>query len=373
MKIMVRSKLFQTSQQFESMAEESDSESGREIQLSGSTRRDFIKYLSVSGMGIAGLNSATKRVFGKKPDGVPIVLTRGRDGKPMRIMYVSKERARRFKVFNNIRPEKKFSAADRMTGMTIDTKDGEEDSLRIKIYLDSNKQSVRRKFPNRVDGTPIIFEERNNEFTPECRIDDQYTVLKGNIQIATQVGAGTLGLVARDSSTNDPVLLTAWHVVDTDKDVLYQPTWSDKVGDYADHTPDNSTGHDIVKYDFYNNGSQYPGAVGATEESSQPDITSLWTFSGLSQYLDLEGRFNVNYAGRNTCSATSNCYDVAKNSILNHTAYMDSHPTEKGDSGGPWVDDNGALVCLHTGVENGTNDVIGGVASEAFDSVNAKL
>lgn len=284
-------------------------------------------------------------------------------------MYQKKKK--KIKIHREFPNWKIFGNRDDVNGVSAKT--SSEGEVTIQIYVDKNDFNTRKRLPSRINGIPTELIERNEKVELlSCRNDIEYDNIKGNQEIATQDEAGTLGLVGKDSSTGNKVVLTAWHVVESDKDTLYQPGWPTDIGSYLDHSGYSSTGYDIVKYSFNPSGTKY-ASVGATQESSQPSIQGTWTYSGLQDYLDLEGDLPVSYAGKVTCYAETRCTDVAKGSIYQHTAYMDDNVTQRGDSGGPFVDDNGYLVCLLSGRTKTSNQDAGGVAEEALNRVGASL
>ncbi|MFW6437260.1 MAG: twin-arginine translocation signal domain-containing protein, partial [Halococcoides sp.] len=69
--------------------------SGELVRLDGDgqiNRRTFLRNLAAAGTGVAAINSAVQSVYGKKPDGVPLVYTYDTQGNPRKVRYIPEER-----------------------------------------------------------------------------------------------------------------------------------------------------------------------------------------------------------------------------------------------------------------------------------------
>lgn len=347
------------------------------VEIGEPTRRKFMQMVGAGGSSIAALSAAVETVQGTSRDGYPIIYKRDLNGNPTKIRYVSKERFNVIQVLENITPEHISSKPDSITGITLGETQTKGSAPPIKVYVDKMNEKVIRSMKNRVRDIPLKFEERPEAditLQANCRTGDVADTMEGNIQIGSSNSAGTLSTVGTDSDYT--VLITSWHVMrEGTNDYMYQPapnhSESRTVGVYLDHSPLSSTGYDICKFASYENDHD----IGGTKSSQQPDISDAWTFAGLSDYLSrISETLSCSFAGAQTCYTDSlECTDVAKYAELKHAAYTKPDITIDGDSGGPFVDDNGSLVCILTGSADNLVAGVGPVGSEALGSIGVGL
>lgn len=219
---------------------------------------------------------------------------------------------------------------------------------------------------------------------------------------------GTLGLVAWNDDPEDPYecFVTAHHVValaegngavggesgDSDDgatddssgdaaatDFLFQSGLdgdeprAENVGRYRAGSPLAPSGLDVAKYEVTDN------VAAATLESvadAQPDLTGSWTFAGLADATAKpDGSVPVTFAGRSTCWAESRCTRTARDHALQYEAVVAPALADTGDSGGPWVDPDGKLVCtMATGPAcDGVDDHHCSVAGPVLDRLGVAL
>ncbi len=220
---------------------------------------------------------------------------------------------------------------------------------------------------------------------------------------------GTLGLVAWNDDPEDPYecFVTAHHVVAlaegngavggesgdsnddgaTDDssgdaaatDFLFQSGLdgdeprAENVGRYRAGSPLAPSGLDVAKYEVTDN------VAAATLESvadAQPDLTGSWTFAGLADATAKpDGSVPVTFAGRSTCWAESRCTRTARDHALQYEAVVAPALADTGDSGGPWVDPDGKLVCtMATGPAcDGVDDHHCSVAGPVLDRLGIAL
>lgn len=355
--------------------------SGELVRLDGDgqiNRRTFLRNLAAAGTGVAAINSAVQSVYGKKPDGVPLVYTYDTQGNPRKVRYIPEERYRRIKLLDKINVENTFRNSERVTGMTLE-ETSDPRKPRLKIFLDRNNRTVRKGFPSHVKRVPVVFEERKLDPTYKCRQDLRVGTMEGNIEIGTSMtsnGAvyeGTLGVVGTSQSRYDyhAYAITAWHVMEPNREELRQPGMSTSggnrdsdsrvVGDYNTHS--SRSEYDLVAYEL--SGVDYD--LGGTHSDQQAEIEGVWTADGLWDQIYWGSNVEVDFAGARTCNASTECVGVSNDAELNHTAYFDPVVTIKGDSGGPFVDQNGNLVAMLSGENNGMD--FGPVAKEGLDSI----
>lgn len=216
---------------------------------------------------------------------------------------------------------------------------------------------------------------------------------------------GTLGLVAWNDDPEDPYecFVTAHHVVALEEgngavedgsggsatddssgdaaatDFLFQSGLdgdeprAENVGRYRAGSPLAPDGLDVAKYEVTDN------VAAATLESvadAQPDLTGSWTFAGLADATAKpDGSVPVTFAGRSTCWAESRCTRTARDHALQYEAIVAPALADTGDSGGPWVDPDGKLVCtMSTGPAcDGIDDHHGPVAGPLLDRLGVAL
>lgn len=350
------------------------------------SRRRVLKALGAAGMTTGGLTEAMTKVYGEEPEGVPLVWTRDKYGNPDRVRFIPEERYRRLKVYEKLNPHKFIGQHPVVNEISITQQSADETDLALVLYVDENTASVSSELPDQIQGVPTVIEERPTDFTPKscdtttskcaandvdnsCRVGEHFTTMVGNIEISNGNARGTLGLVAFNSDSNNPykVLITADHVMES-ASYMYQPPDGRIVGhfDLADSSMDATR---------YRIDSDVDGNVGETAEDSQETISGAWTFSGLSDATSGRETVSCSYAGAQTCYCPTKCDSTSKNDAVTYEADMIEVVTEFGDSGGPFVDGNGKLVCTLTGCQeaNGVYWDRGPVGQEMLDSVNSQL
>lgn len=369
------------------MSDENKIEIGDVVELGSKTRRRFLKNLGFVAAGGLSLKNGVKRAFGKEPEGVPLVWTRDIYGNPDKVRMVSKERYRRLMVYRDLDPNAFIEKHPIVNEISITQRSADEDDLGLVLYLDKDTYKVRRKLPSRVQDVPVEYVERPTELgyksdsttsscsanstDDSCRVGTGYYTMRGNIEISNESGSnGTLALVAWNADSSNPYkcLITADHVMESDLN-MYQ------AGKEVGSLSATSSSMDGCKYKVINNTSADPRA---TVESSQPSITGTWDFAGLSDKVESSGgTVSCSYAGAQTCYAETACDSTSKNDAVTYEADMQNVVTENGDSGGPFVDTNGKLVCTLTGCQsNWSNSDYwdrGPVGTELLNSINAQL
>jgi len=356
------------------------------------TRRKFLGVLAAAGTGIAGIRKATERVFGEKPDGKPVVWRTDGAGNPETVRYVPKERYRRLKVYGNLHPRSIYERADGVNGLTLEQQSDDPTDLALKVYVDNDTRSVQRDLPNRVQDVPVTVEERkvDREWGRVCdrRATDFYDPLPANPEISGYdsndnfYGSGTLGVVCWNTDSNDPheVYITAAHVVednDSYADYLRHggmydgSSRSEDVGSYVTHSAGGDCGMDVVKY-RYRSGTVSPDIKGNADDHIG-DLVGAWTHTGLTDRTSGSDSLPVEFAGRSTCYATTDCTGTSKTELVEHQADYSPNVTTNGDSGGPFVDNDDYLVGTFSYFCESCEVSHGPTAQELLDRVNAQL
>ena len=121
---------------------------------------------------------------------------------------------------------------------------------------------------------------------------------------------------------------------------------------------------------------------------SVPDVTGMWTFAGLADKvgqtddgdsLSDGDTVSVQIYGAKSSRIDDTCNNTKRYGIdrggrdLEYQADVVKSETRDGDSGGPWVDDNGKLLACHFGIASDWDDAwsVGSVGYESLDRVGA--
>lgn len=362
-------------------------------------RRHFLRTLAVGGTGLAGVRSSIAEAYGAEPDGVPLVLTTDRFGNPDRVRIVSRERYRRLKVFTELDVSKLRELIPSLHGVRITQLSNDEHDLGLEVEIDDARDANLSSH----SGVPITYRVTSPpEVTPHSHRDNKYyDTMKGNINISNLLegddgnlyeSSGTLGVVAYHDDENAPwkILITAHHVIDPPNDLsdknldrydddMYQPQYTSSdsrvVAKFMTSSPLTSDGMDVAKYNI-DEVSGSSGEARTTVEADQPDVSGTWTYSGLSDATS-SGSVTATVAGIKTDSATQDCIDTRRSHILDYQADYEGVATEKGDSGGPFVDADGKLLGFLSGTYSScdgcSETTFGPVGQEALWRINAVL
>jgi len=344
-------------------------------------------------MGIGGIQKATERAFGEKPDGKPVVWRYNRDGTPETIRYVPEERYRRLQVYENVHPRNMYERTDGVNGLTLEQQSDDPTDLALKVYVETLKPSVRRDLPNRVQSVPVTVEERHvdREWGRVCdrRALDFYDPLPADPEISgydsagNWSGTGTLGVVCWNTDSNDPseVYLTAAHVIEFDDGTVADylqhegeydgSERSEYVGAYVTHSPGGNYGMDIAKY-RYRIGTVSPDVLG-NADSHLGDVAGTWTHAGLTDRTSGSQSLPVEFAGRSTCYATTDCTGTSKTELVQYQADYSPNVVTNGDSGGPFLDNDDYLVGTFSYFCESCEESSGPTGQELLDAADAQL
>lgn len=360
-----------------------NNEDGPSESISQSRRRFLLAGSSVAST--FALPQFVGRSSGERTKKVPLVWTRDGAGNPDRVRYIPKERRRRIKVYKNLNMPLMMEQNPALNEVSIKQRSNEETDLALQFHLDENTRSVRQKSPSSVEQVPVEFEERPIDGKPKadstttqpsalnpdnsCRVGDSYGTMEANIGVGPNSAYdndGTLGVVGWNASQSNAYLclITADHVMDS-APTMYQKYTA--VGDLKDAT----YAMDTTKYKVR---SGIDTNIKGTRENSQPEMTGSWTFGGLTDATS-GGTVSCGYAGKETCYTATECDNTSRNERVTYEADMKNVVTEPGDSGGPFVDANGDLVCTLFGyqVSSGTYWDRGPVGANMLGSVDAQL
>lgn len=355
------------------------------MKLTKADRRRFLKIVAGTTPPVIALKRIISDSYGKTPDGVPIVWTKDIYGNPDLVRTISKERYRRLTVYSEIDPNSVIQKYDGVTGLSMEQRTSDPDNLALQFLIDKDQWRVRKKLPNFVQDVPVTYKETTTDYRPHsCREGEYFDSLKGNIEIAVKTNCqdgptpqqgngsawGTLSFVGYNDDSGNPYqcIITSYHIVEcrTDDD-MWQPdveeSSSRKVGTYR--SKDESM--DTVKYKVSANAEPK-----VTAEANQPDLDGVWTFNGLTDATSNGGTVDTTFAAVRNCSPANACMETRKNNKVEKEAVFESDVTQDGDSGGPFVDANGKLVCILYG-DDGNGHNVGPVGEPVLNSVNAVL
>ncbi|WP_247005055.1 hypothetical protein [Halosolutus gelatinilyticus] len=364
-------------------------EIGETVQLNHSTRRRFLRLLGAGTVSIAGLQSALGTAYGEEPEGVPLTLTKDKQGRPDKVKIIEEERYELLQAYKDF--SEKVRDKDEIRSITLHQQSDSRTDLKIEITVpepeneirsrevkEKNKQAKQAVKNNEPERLPVEINQENIKSEGDAcgyRGDDR-TTLEGGLGISTipSTTSGTLGLVCYGdgTDTDDTVLITADHVMEGNSS-MYQVD-SNPVGSFSSR--DQS--EDITSYEFNSDSGTSPdhgGVVGAA-----PDVTGVWTWDGILENT-IRDTIDCTLSGKNSCTEDNRVIGAAAGGErAEHQVNMDSRNAQGGDSGGPWVDDDGKLVAFHSGrvyIEVGgyiIDEWDAGVAGdEALDAVNAQL
>jgi len=336
------------------------------------SRRRFLKGVASLAAGSIGLSTLVKRAYGKKPDGRVLVYTDDRLGNPDTVKIVSKERYRRLKLYEQLPVDKLVRQRRGVNAVTITQRSDDPDDLALKFLLDRNTNSVRKRVPNTYNRMPVVVEERPRQSKPEA--------LEGGSAIDYDQTSynGTAALVGYDGDGNQAIV-TADHVME-EAQTMY--SGGDEVGTFSSR----DVSIDVTAYTRSNNASTN---VGGTKSSSVSEITGAWKFAGLADKVGQTDdgdsvsdgdTVSVDHYGATSGHISDKCNNTKRTGQIEYQADMVHHYTDGGDSGGPWVDDNGKLLGVHHGYDY-DSDLFGGytewstaaVGRPALDAVGVSL
>lgn len=356
-------------------------EVGTVVELGGKlrdlSRRRYLKALGLLGGGTLGLRTVVESVFGADAEGVPLVLTRDRQGNPDRVKIVPKEHRRRLRVYSNFDVTGLVERHPIINEVTVVQRGDSMSDLALKFFLDEDDRRARLRLPNTVQDVPVEHEVRPSSRSnfggcqdPDagCRRGVTADPIEANAQIGGGSGFGTLGVVGvHDGPSEYPCLVTADHVMEGTS-TMTQPPGDRPVGSFVSR--DQSL--DATKYEL---DTYYDANIDGTMSSRQPDMSGWWTFDGLSSATS-GGSIDCSYAGAESCYKSNAANNTSRSDVVDYEADMRDHDTESGDSGGPFVDTDGYLVCILHGCQwDWTNNHwdIGTTAGPMFDSLNVLL
>ncbi|WP_152421975.1 hypothetical protein [Natrialba chahannaoensis] len=363
------------------------SNKGDVIKLDTSRRR-LLKTFGGAGVGITGFKSAIETVTGESHDGVPVVYTRDKQGRPEQVRLVPQERYRRLKVFCDLDQQSFFEHHSNVNEITLVQHSEKEEDIGIQLQVDENSAREQQKLPDEIYNVPVSYEEKSVGYCGfddgddgpcdnpknEARICEQFDGLKGGSQISDMSSFGTLCLVAKDKDEDYKKIITAEHVMDESANNIHHPSYtcssSKTIGEYDDDDTDDDIW--AAKLDS----DSASADIGETVDEI-PNITGYWTWEGLSDYT-IRNSVQCLVAGARTKIkenyANSTSYT---GSYVDHQVVYGSDKAEKGDSGAPYVDFDGKLVsmnnaCRYSEYPPDAWDV-GTQAEYVLDAVNATL
>lgn len=385
-------------------------------------------FMSLAG-GVVGtsltLPQLLQRTYGAKPEGKLVVNTRDTQGRPANVESVESERYRRLKAFEHFEPGR--LSAHEVSGATIRQASDDPTDIVIQVGVKpkaapkewrrgdgkGNRKAVGRRIPGHavsrestLPGDPrdipgmesaMARSERalSNAAAVRSTLEDvpmEYTLatnegerhdLEGGSPVSDPDSSndvdGTAAMVCYNGKCGSPVVLTAYHVADVDPEDNLE--WNLHTLDVAavDKAEPHIFGQDAMT--FHLSGNVDYDVLGT---DSIPDITGYWTYTGISN--NTGGDLGKNIKPAYLYGATSGevidqkgidrPYKEGKGLWIKYGAHTEhNNETEYGDSGGPWVDENGNLFGHHVGVNSGvfTSWNVLSVAGPTLDVLGASL
>lgn len=347
--------------------------------LDSTTRRTFLSALLGTGALVPSLRRAVASEYGEEPEGKPIVHTYDVHGNPKRVRFVSEERYEKLSLLRDV-PDG-LLRQEGVNGVSLEQQSDHEADFRMLVHVQPGSgvglRQARRRVPDRAQGVPLEVVEEPAEFKPDyCSERHRDGDVRGGMSVNGESGSssyGTVTLVAYDGS-GDPVALTADHVMEG-ADEMYVPKGDDKVGEFAARSP-QGRGEDVTAYELDVPSYDYD----PLEVEDVPDVSGAWDFFGIADHTFENGPIEVQLSGANNCTASNEIVSQRRGGInCYHEVIMDERAAGGGDSGGPWVDDDGNLAAVHSGCEKswwglgGCKYDIAAAGQQALDAVNAQL
>ena len=364
-------------------------EIGEKIELDMSSRRNFLKMLGGGAVGLLGLQTAIERAYGEKAEGVPLVHTHDIYGNPDTVRLVPEERYRKIMEYKNL--PRRFTRQNGVRSVGLTQLSRDETDLVLEVTIDPareddlTRETLESQRPDGAMGVTVETGERRNlEFLSSSEQqdleslscsdrDDEYSELVGGIEVNNDVeltSGGTLGLVGYNTDA-EPVIVTAHHITHASDEIL-QPDEGRVVGDLHEASP-HRTEEDTVSYSIREDVVDYS----AREVEDIQDIDGKWTFEGITDETSgwIGGSIDVDFSGKTSCTGSNTAVDTERGTdYVEHAVWMDASPEQDGDSGGPWIDDDGKLVALASaGSEDPDGASVGAAATEALEAVDAQL
>lgn len=352
-------------------------EAGESIDLrnyySNLPRREFLKLGTGAAVAGLGLSTLVERAYGAEPEGKTIVHTRDRKGRPAKVRVIDPERYRRLQIYSQY-PSSKIQGAKGVNGLSITQRSSNPKDIALHFYV--NDESVGESLPNTVEEMPVekalqdSVEEMPVEFSVE-RSEAHPHAIQGGSEVETEDNSrGTAWLCCYEESSDDGMILTADHVMDQATKMMQN---GDHIGWYAYSDPRN--GGDGMDATAYN--ATFGTDVDLLDTIVIDDVVGYWTFSGLSDATS-SSNISANAYGDTSGKVSNEVRRTNRNDIIEYqAAYKKNHdPTEGGDSGMPWVDNDGYIISHHYGDKEtwlGERWNVGGVAEQFLDSVYANL
>jgi hypothetical protein len=358
------------------------------------SRRAVLHGLKTAGAGLAGLRCAAERTTGDAPDGVPLVRTRDRFGAPREVTFVPKERRRRLAVYRDLDLRRLTEYFDGVRGLTMTQRSTDPTDLALTVFVDRLARTARRTLPSRLHRVPVELAEYAEDPTPGqvCRrlSTEFFDPVRANVEIEGRndenewSGNGTLGVVAWDATATAPTpcLVTAHHVVGYDDGrtapyLVHEGATGEngrryrevRAGRLRRYSQLGEYGLDVAKYEATGTVDVAPLT---TASSEQPDLAGSWDFAGLADATTRRD-VPVTFAGRSTCYAEAKCVGTSRTNLVGYQADIAPCVVTHGDSGGPFLDERGNLLCTFSTFCEPCERAHGPVGTELLSAMRAQL
>jgi hypothetical protein len=352
------------------------------------SRRDLLRTIGVFGFSSVGIKKAIQSAYGEELDGTPITHTVDIYGEPDKVRLIPKERYRRLQVYKDLDVEQLINRHDVLNSIRIVQRSDDEEDLALEFLLDEKDGTITNDLPSELNNIPVEYTEMPIETELEdcggCSARFNRRTLRGGVAIGfpgkgtCNDWAGTLGLVCYDRDTNDPLAITCQHVMEGETTMHQGPPGSDRSEPIAS-LRSQSRDTDIASYRIHTGVSHNPKSV---VRNDVPDTTGVWTFAGLSDVVSSDGEspgsrgeVPVQHSGSATCRSANACNHTKRSDNVDFQADLEIHSTTGGDSGSPWVDNDGKLLAIHVGRDSffGNSWSFGTVGRPALNSVGGKL
>lgn len=388
------------------------------------SRRDFLSIAGGLAATSLSLSELVERAYGATPEGKVIVTKRDREGRPAVVESVHPQRYRRLKLYEEF--STKQIQHPHIAGASIRQRSSDRTDLALQIGVEADAmrnsagkrdhsvgsnagQARGHRDPPKPEDIPDVANvpedprdlpgldpaiERGVHgqvaSVSAADIPIEYTIVGGNpVPQGLKGGSsldnddsdrkynGTAGLVCYDEGSRERVVLTAYHITNNGGPMHYNSNQIDAIK-HKDEPGDGryTYGQDAVTYSLAGEGINYD--MSAT--ISIPDVKGYWTFSGLSNEASgwFAPKVSANHYGATSGKVSAKIDHTHKEDAVGimYSAHTETRVTDYGDSGGPWVDDDGYFLGHHYGIDHPdsyTTYSVVSVAGPTFDEVNVTL
>lgn len=410
-------------------------ETGEKVDLTGYyenlSRRQFLRGIASISFGAASVSSLVEKAYGAVPEGETIVHKYDGYNRPATVRVVEPERKRRIQVLKYIRG-RDFGHLDiEVNGLTIRQQSDDPTDLALEVCIDppsgnqvqqsgQGQQGIVERpanAPEAIGAVPNLASTLGQRARVESNIETARAIrdVAAKMPIVYRVGltgekkvrsaakgggrlhqegsvdelAGTITSVGYVDG--DPALLTVYHLEaprisgGDDYNIHYEGTELELIEyDQAIQEKNNNTdpnGMDAAAYSTDNISAEPLRTVSAI-----PDIDPVgtWSHTGIMDEVTLLNSISATMYGQSSGElelSVENAYTSVSDqaTFVATSGWTGCSRSIGGDSGGPWIDDEGYLIGSFIGEETSNDSALtrchmyAGTGKEWLDAIGASL